>query len=257
MKKFLVAFTIIVILRIGSLIYFDTKLIEEPIVVAAVYDEGLGMLNIGYITNRLMAVDLQHFEYDGRAYYAEIFSEEGPGIRAQPYREYQYHSLYSATMLVREPGEESDLTEPGEGRVYFSDGTSQTVTFNVTPEADSEFLHMAMSSGGTEGHKGLYIAKKDFELQEVVWDGRIKDATLTLNRNPIELPISIPTSVTKGDRIEIKSTGGLARFLGDTGYLFFRGIDSRGVVIELPIIVNINEGPSNEWIEQYVEERDQ
>ena len=253
-KKLIVILTVILLLRIGSLIYFDSKLLEEPIVVAAVYDEGFGNLNIGYITNRLMPQELHYFEYAGDEYYPEgVFFSHGTS-NAHMYRNYKYQSLYSTTFNVREPQKKNQWRKPGEGRVYFTDGTSQAVTFDVNPKVDVRFLTTIMSSGGTDGHEGIYVAEKEFLLEEVDWNERIEGVSIALNRKSMELPLTTPISIAEGDRIEIRSTGGLALFLGDISYLFLRGKDSRGNAIELPIFLNMNEAPSSEWIDQRIAE---
>lgn len=259
-KKIWLILLVVVLVRLASMAYYETKLLEKPIIVASVYNEGFGVVYVGYITNRLQPVDVSHLEYEGGAYYSESPYDSGLSFgggeetRAERYQDYSYYALYTARIQMRQPGEESEWADSKDATLYFMNNDFQEIEIQTTPEPGHLFLSNPMSSSGTDGHESLHIAEEDFELQEIVWDEQLDWASVALNRKTVEIPLQSPLEIKKGDRFEVSAKGSKARFLGDWGYVYFRGADYNGKPIEIPLMININQAPSSEWIEQRVKE---
>ena len=102
MKKLFIVLAAIVVIRLGSIAYLETKQLEDPIILAQDIHVDSDMLYISYITNRLQPHEILNVIINGHHFY--------------PYQETNFNGFISSS---------NQSSEYVSGRMY----SIHTVTF--------------------------------------------------------------------------------------------------------------------------------
>jgi len=259
-KKLFVILAVVGLVRIGSVLYYETKLLDEPIIIANEVNLDMNSIHLSYITNLMQPSEFQSIEIDGMQYYPQNdffmpFSSQQP-IQTESYVNYTYYSIFSPTIWLQMDDTTNHLTTATEGTVYFKDGHTETIALKVRQRKEFTHLHQTMSSAGTEGTTGNYEVVEPFTLHEVTMvDDRADIVSFQINNEEVPLPLKLPIQLSENDTIYVATTNGVALFEGETFNIELGGIDKQGNELVIPLIKNLNDRPSAEWVDEIVKER--
>ena len=260
MKKLFVILAVVGLIRIGSVLYYETKLLDEPIIIANEVNLDMNSIHLSYITNLMQPSEFQSIEIDGMQYYPQNdffmpFNSQQP-IQTESYVNYTYYSIFSPTIWLQTDDMDNRLTTATEGTVYFKDGHTETIALNVRQRKEFTHLHQTMSSAGTEGTTGNYEVLEPFTLHGVTLvDDRADIVSFQINNEEVPLPLELPIQLSENDKIYVATTNGVAHFEGETFNIELSGIDKQGNELVIPLIKNLNDRPSAEWVDEIVKER--
>ena len=260
MKKLFVILAVVGLLRIGSVLYYETKLLDEPIIIANEVNLDMNSIHLSYITNLMQPSEFQSIEIDGMQYYPQNdffmpFDSQQP-IQIQSYVNYTYYSIFSPTIWLQMDDTTHHLTTATEGTVYFKDGHTETIALNVRQRRELTHLDQIMSSAGTDGSSGTYKVVEPFTLNSVtVPDEKVDLVSFQINYEEVPLPLELPIQLNPSDTIDVATTSGVALFEGEWSTIELSGVDKQGNELVIPLISNLNDRPSAEWVDEIVKER--
>lgn len=258
MKKLLLVTLIVGLIRLGSVVYFETKLLSAPIMLENEVNLDMNTINVSYITNKLKPMDVEWVEIDGSSYSPEIshFSmfNEHQVVQANLFAESNYYAIYSVGIPIYADHSMGGLAKAKSMRVHFNDGSSMEVELYIRQKMKISHLDQMSGSSGTEGSSRAYKVEEPFTLSSIEVDDRIKIKSFKINGQEIKLPLEQPFSFNKGEGLYIETTNGLAKFLGEVAFIDLHGVDESEAQLQLPLHFNLNGRPSKEWINQKVQE---
>ena len=260
MKKLFVILAVVGLVRIGSVLYYETKLLDEPIIIANEVNLDMNSIHLSYITNLMQPSEFQSIEIDGMHYYPQndffMFYDSQQPIQTESYANYTYYSIFSPTIWLQMDDTTNHLTTATEGTVYFKDGHKETITLNVRQRRELTQLDQIMSSGGTDGSSGRYRVVEPFTLNDVtVVEDKVELVSFQINQVEVPLPVETPIQLSPSDTIDIATTNGMARFDGEWRTIELSGLDKQGNELIIPLINSLNDRPSAEWVDEIVKER--
>ena len=71
MKKLFIILAVVGMISIGSVLYYETKLLDEPIIIANEVNLDMNTIHLSYITNIMQPSEFQSIEIDGMQYYPQ------------------------------------------------------------------------------------------------------------------------------------------------------------------------------------------
>lgn len=260
MKKLFIVLAVVGLIRIGSALYYETKLLEEPIIIAHEVNLEMNAIHLSYITNLIQPSEFQSIEIDGMHYYPQedflMFPNSQQSIQLESYANYTYYSIFSPTIWLQMDDATNHLTTATEGTVYFKDGHKETIALNVRQRKESTQLDQVMGSGGTDGSSGTYKVIDPFTLNDVtVVENKVDLVSFQINNEEVTLPLELPMQLSLGDTIDVATTNGVALFEGEWFTIELSGLDKQGDELVIPLINNLNDRPSAEWVDEIVKER--
>lgn len=257
MKKLFVILAILGLIRIGNVFYYETKLLEEPIIITNEVNLEMNTIHLSYITNLMQPSEFQSIEIDGMHYYPQddsfMFYDSQQPTQMQSYVNYTYYSIFSPTISIEM---DNGLVAATEGTVYFKDGHTETIALNVRQPTEFTHLHQTSSSAGTTGTTGNYEVLEPFTLNSVTMvDDRADIVSFQINNVEVSLPLELPIQLSQNDTIYVATTDGMALFAGEWSTIELSGIDNHNKELVIPLIHNLNSPPSAEWVDKIVKER--
>ncbi|WP_332646627.1 hypothetical protein [Lysinibacillus sp. 54212] len=260
MKKLFVILAVVGLIIIGSMLYYESKLLEEPIIIANEVDLGMNTIHISYITNGLQPHELQSVEIDGMHYYPQndfdVESDSQQSVQWASYVNYTYYSIFAPSIPIQIDDGQS-LTAATEGTVHFTDGHTEKILLNVRQPDELTQLYQTMSFGGTDGSEAHYEVVEPFTLHGLAVEGESVELTsFKINNEEVPLPIKQPIQLNIDDTIYYHSTNGIALFLGEPFTIELSGVDQMNNGIIIPLYNSLNEIPSKEWVDEKVKERE-
>ena len=260
MKKLFVILAVVGLIRVGSVLYYETKLLDEPIIIANEVNLDMNSIHLSYITNLMQPSEFQSIEIDGMQYYPQndsfMFYDSQQPIQMESYANYTYYSIFSPTIWIQMDDMDNRLTTATEGTVYFKDGPTETITLNVRQRRELTHLDQIMSSGGTDGSFGRYKVVEPFTLKSVtVPDDKVELVSFQINYEEVPLPLELPIQLNPSDTIDVATTNGVARFAWELSAIELSGVDKKGNELVIPLISSLNDLPSAEWVDEIVKER--
>ena len=269
MKKLIVSLAIVGLINIGSVLYYETKLLEKPIIIANEVNLMSDTIQLSYITNLTQPHEFQLIEIDGMQYYPQddffMFYDSQQPLQMESYANYTYYSIFSPTISLQmdDMGEIDDIDNTNnhlatatEGTVYFKDGHTETIALNVRQREEITHLSQTMSSSGTEGSSSKLEVLEPFTLNEVnMTEDRADLISFQINNEEVPLPLERPIQVKESDTIYVATTDGMAYFPGEWFTIELNGVDHQNKELVIPLINNLNEPPSAEWVDEIVKER--
>lgn len=263
MKKLLIVLALLGIFQIGSTLYYETKQLDEPIVIASVVDLNNNRIDVSYITNRLNTAEIQSIEISGVHYYPKPhemnpFNNDQKFIEA--YANYTYYSIVSPyiPLYSERLGELNYLLQSTrEATIYFNNGFTEQVTLDIQEAKEVTQLEFVSSGGGSEGSQQVVKAVEPMKLREVeLVQGNVSIAYFAVSGKELTLPLLNPVEINENDQLHLKVTDLFARFPGDDYLIHLHVTDKNGSEMVLPLTYTINGMPSEQWVEQMIEERE-
>ena len=261
MKKLFIVLAVVGLINIGSVLYYETKLLDEPIIIANEVNLGMNSIHLSYITNLMQPSEFQSIEIDGMQYYPQndffMFYDSNQPIQTESYANYTYYSIFSPTIWIQTDDDlVNRLKTVTEGTVHFKDGHTETITLNVRQRDQSTQLVQMLGSGGTDGSVRRYKVVEPFTLNSVtVVNEKVELVSFRINQVDVPLPLELPIQLKPSDAIYVATTNGMARFDGELSTIELGGIDKQGNELVIPLIKNLNDRPSMEWVDEIVKER--
>ena len=261
MKKLFIILAVVGLVRIGSVLYYETKLLDEPIIIANEVNLGMNSIHLSYITNLMQPSEFQSIEIDGMQYYPQndffMFYDSNQPIQTESYANYTYYSIFSPTIWIQTDDDRVNrLKTATEGTVYFKDGHTETITLNVRQRDESTQLVQMLGSGGTDGSVHRYKVVEPFTLNSVtVVDEKVELVSFRINQVDVPLPLELPIQLNPSDAIYVATTNGVARFDGELSTIELSGVDKQGNELVIPLIGSLYDRPSAEWVDEIVKER--
>ena len=260
MKKLFVILIIIGLIMIGSTLYYESKLLEEPIIIANEVNLDSNTIHLSYITNLISPSEFQSIEIDGMHYYPQndsfLFYDPQQPIQYNSYVNYTYYSIFSPTISLQINETNDHLANVTKGTVYFNDGHTEIINLNVRQRSEFSLLRQEWGSAGTEGSSSRYEVLEPFTLHEVTMeDDRVDLVSFKINNNDVILPLDSPIQLGEKDTISFATTNGVAYFPGEWFTIELIGLDNQNKNLVIPIIANLNDLPSAELIGEIVKER--
>lgn len=260
MKKLFVILAVVGLINIGSVLYYETKLLDEPIIIANEVNLEMNSIHLSYITNLMQPSEFQSIEIDGVQYYPQndffMFYDSQQPIQTESYANYTYYSIFSPTIWLQTDDTTNHLTTATEGTVYFKDGHTETIPLNVRQRKEWTQLDQIMSWGETDGSSARYRVVEPFTLKSVtVVDEKVDLVSFQINYEEVPLPFELPIQLSPSDTIDVATTNGVALFDGEWSTIELSGIDKQGNELVIPLIKNLNDRPSAEWVDEIVKER--
>lgn len=257
-KKLGIVLLAIVLIRLGSLVYYETKLLDEPIVVASDYNEPMGMLTVSYITNRLTPHNLAWVEIDGLAigpesYNQDIFNNPQPS-HAIKFADYTYHSIYYSQMYPGYIDEGEPIEWSEEMTVVFSNNSRQQVAIDQKVWDERNFLSSSYSSSDSHQSIRRYVVERSFELEEIQIEAGQQILELKVNTDQITLPLEKSLLLKESDRVSLTTSNRNATYVVDWMHLYFLGRDEENRSIKIHLPNEIDTPPSGNWIKKRIEE---
>lgn len=262
MKKLWIVVGAILLLRLGSLGYADAKSLEQPIIVASELNPGMQQFYVSFITNRTQPHALNFAEIGDvpLSFAADTLEQFGMNgmqqMTGQIQMETPYYVLYSATSEQLPP----ELLKEIDGEmatVYFTDGSSQTILFNIQRDLIQEAnpLDMIAGASGPDGSTDAFKALESFTIQSLKVDERVELKTFRINGQEVKVPLDDTIQVDKGDTVQIQVSDGTALFFGELATIEMEiQVSGRSSHESAYLFFNLNEVPSEKWINQKVKE---
>lgn len=263
MKKLLIVLALLGIFQIGSTLYYESKKLNEPIVIASVVDLTNARMDVSYITNRLTPAEVQIIEISGVHYYPQPY-EMNPFDTEQKFLEtfanYTYYSIVSPSIqLDSERLDELNylLQSTREATIHFNNGFTQQVTLDIHEAKEVPQLEFVSSVGNTEGSQQVMKAAEPMKLRAVEHvKGAISISYFAVKGTELTLPLQKPVEINENEELQLNVTDLFARFPGDDYLIHLHVTDKNGSEIVLPLTNTINGMPSEQWVEQKIEERE-
>lgn len=262
MKKVFILLAIVGVVRIVVLLYYDTKLLEHPIVIALDADPSSSTMHVSYITNRTQPVQIQYIEAYGMQLYPHNESFFSPFFdlesqQPQSYADYSYYSIHTASMSMNL--EEMDMNmgiDNGYAILYFDNGHRERVAVRLRDQGQQQLLEQTMSSVGTTGTEAIYYARQPITIQElhVAYD-RVKLKQVKFNNTEVSLPLEKAIKLDEGDSLYIATTDGVALYPFDFFTIELIGLDATNKPFTISVGNNLNEQPKKDWVMDVVKER--
>lgn len=257
-KKLGLIVLIIALVRIGSFVYYETKVLDEPVIIASNYDEGMGMITVSYITNRLDPHDVAWVEMGGLSFGPDSYMDmpffDSHQTSAVKFADYTYHSIYYSQMHIGYSVEDGSLEIEDEMTVHFTDSSRQQVPVEGGMWDERNFLTSSYSSSGSKQSFQTYIVERPFELEEIEIEAGQKIVEFKVNTNQIPVPLEESLLLKDGDRVSLTLLNRNATYLGDSMHLFFVGKDEENGSVKIHIQNSIDAPPSRKWIKERIEE---
>ncbi|WP_342527928.1 hypothetical protein MKY84_04070 [Chryseomicrobium sp. FSL W7-1435] len=259
MKKFWIVLVILVGLRWLSIGVYEAKAVDEPVVVASQMNMELNSVFVSYITNTLEPADVERVEIEGHNFApgnGEIFFfEEMPQVNAQLEVEYPYHAIYSATIQLPHDGYYEFIENAETLTIHFRDGSSQVFPLQVLQKLPTNDVLISQSwIGSNETQTESYRAQDDFLLTDIIPDERIEILSIHVNNKELNVPLTEPISISRGDSFVVVKSDSPALFLGEWGTVKLEIKEEFREPSELFLVSTFNSRPSEEWIQAQVQE---
>ena len=260
LKKLYVILAIVGLIMVGSTLYYESKLLEEPIIIANEVNLDSDTIHLSYITNLIRPSEFQSIEIDGMHYYPEndffLFYEPQQPTQTKSYVNYTYYSIYSPTISLQMDEKNGHLANATKGTVYFNDGHTEIIDLNVRQYTEFSPLREKWGSSGTEGSASRYEVVEPFTLLELTMeDDRVDLVRFQINNKDVPLPLNKPIQVSEKDTISFATTNGVAYYPGEWFTIELSGIDNQNKTLVIPLIANLSDLPSAEVVDEIVRER--
>ncbi|MCH7323386.1 hypothetical protein LZ480_16040 [Solibacillus sp. MA9] len=261
MKKLLVILAVVGLFQFASIVYYESKMLEKPIVIATEVNGDTNQINISFISNLMRPSELQTIEIDGMHFYPGhndwfMYNPSMQPIQDQSYAKYAYYAIFAPTIGLQTKELANQLANATEGTLYFTDGYSEKVTLTHRKTAHNDFLEFIRSSAGSNGTEARYRLRKSFTLTDVnVVGDRVELTSFQINNKEVSLPLVQPIELDRKDTIFLATTDGMSRFQMDHFTIDLVGLDEYNNEIVLTHSNSLNSLPSAEWVEEVVKER--
>lgn len=262
MKKLLIILAVVGLFQMTSIVYYESKMLKKPIIIASEVNGDLKRINISYITNSMRPSELQSLEIDGVQYYPEDYDWFGQqqfskqSIQNQSYAKYAYYTIVASVIGLKSEEVANHLANATEATVTFTDGHSEQVPLTYRKTTTYDYLEFIRGSASLDGTDARYRLSKALTLTDVrVVDDRVELTSFQVNNKEVPLPLTKPIELQRKDTIYIATTDGMARFQMDQYVIELVGLDQHHQEVVLTYNNSLISPPSAEWVEEIVKER--
>lgn len=261
MKKLLIILAVVGLFQMTSIVYYESKMLKQPIIIASEVNGDLKRINISYITNSMRPSELQSLEIDGVQYYPEDYDWFGQQLSTQPtqdqsYAKYAYYTIVAPVIGLQSEEVANHLANATEATVTFTDGHSEQVPLTYRKTTTYDYLEFIRGSASLDGTDARYRLSKALTLTDVrVVDDRVELTSFQVNNKEVPLPLTKPIELQRKDTIYIATTDGMARFQMDQYVIELVGLDQHHQEVVLTYNNSLISPPSAEWVEEIVKER--
>lgn len=262
MKKLLIILAAVGLIQLASIVYYESKMLEKPIMLVSEVDFDSQRIHLAYITNFMRPSVVQSIEIAGVHYspYDDngfMFNHSPVPVQQQSYVNYAYYAIFSPTVWLQ--GDEESykhLESAKEATVYFTDGYSEKVALTKRKPTHNDFLSFRMNSAGTNGSDVTYEVVKSFTLNSVTAvENKVDITSFKINNKEVPLPLVQPLEIKEKDIIYLATANGFGVYAEDRFIVELAGVDSSNNEISLIHRNYINNPPSEEWVKHMVKER--
>ena len=271
MKKLYFLLAGIFIIRLGSIVYFETQQLEEPIILAQDIHVHSDRLYISYITNRAQPHEISNVIINGHHFYPYQETNFSGFIsssnQSSEYVSGRMYSIHTVTFPLHSMGKDLNLSNLTTSTIQFKDGIQleENVTKDgtqleedttVSKQWDEQMiLRSNFSSNSNDGTgKVSYTTVQDVVLTNLTFE-EIEHMTLAIGGEQVDLPIKEPITIPNDTIVEVSYKTLTGFYSEDYSVIFFSFLDKHNVPIEFSELAFKNNPPTSEWIVQYVKER--
>lgn len=259
MKRLLLILAVVGIIQIASTLYYDTKMLDEPIPVAGMIDFANKTIKFSYVTNSLDPHEFQSIEFNGHHYYPEqpfsMFNAQ-PQTTLETYVKYTYYSMISLVIWLYDNEDLTPLEGVTKGTIHFKNGITTTIPLTTYEYEEIPQLQSLSSSVGTDGTSGFYKVLEPFTLKQVtVVDNRVDLLNFKINGKDVQLPLTAPLQFNTEDKLYIETTDGEAQYEMELFKLELHIMDAEQKDKILTLTQFLNTKPSEDWVNNLVKER--
>ncbi|MBD8032508.1 MULTISPECIES: hypothetical protein [Solibacillus] len=259
MKRLLLILAVVGIIQIASTLYYDTKMLDEPIPVAGMIDFANKTIKFSYVTNSLDPHEFQSIEFNGHHYYPEqpfsMFNAQ-PQTTLETYVKYTYYSMISPVIWLYDNEDLTPLEGVTKGTIHFKNGITTTIPLTTYEYEEIPQLQSLSSSVGTDGTSGFYKVLEPFTLKQVtVVDNRVDLLNFKINGKDVQLPLTAPLQFNTEDKLYIETTDGEAQYEMELFKLELHIMDAEQKDKILTLTQFLNTKPSEDWVNNLVKER--
>ena len=260
MKKLFIVLAAIVVIRLGSIAYFETKQLEEPIILAQDIHVDSDLLYISYITNHVQPHEISNVIINGHHFYPYQETNYNGFIsssnQSSVYVSGRIYSIHTVTFPLHSMEEDLNFSDLTTSTIQFNDGIQLEEKVTVSKySVEQTILTFNFSSSSNDGTgKDSYTTEQDAVLTNVTFD-ELEELTIEINREPVDLPIQAPISIPVNSLIEMNYKSQIGYYSHDRSKIVLSFLDENKVPIEIPFLEFKNNPPTSEWIDQYAKER--
>ncbi len=260
MKKLYIVLAAIVVIRLGAIAFFETQLLDEPIILAQDIDLDNDELYISYITNRAKPHEISNVIINDRHFYPYQETNFNGFIsssnQSSVYVSGRLYSIHSVTFPLQSEWNELDLSNQTTSTIHFADGIQLEEQVTVRRHwVEQTILNNYSSTSSSDGTgKSSYFTEQDVVLTNLTFE-QLEEVNLVIDRVQVDLPIKAPITIPNESKIEISYKSQIGFYPNDRSEIIFYFLDEHNVPIEIPVGGYKNNPPTSEWIHQYVKER--
>lgn len=260
MKKIWFALSVIVVIRLGTLVFLEMQLLDEPIILAQDVRLKNDALYVSYITNNAKPHEISYVEIGDTYLYptqdTDLFGINTNSSQLNEYVRGRIYSIHAVTFPLNL--EQRDIYFPNAATaiIHFTNGMKWEKPLTVSrPWVDQQILRESLlttSNNGTE--KETYTTEQDVVLTKLDFS-ELEDVTLAINHEQVELPLKSAITIPKDTLIEITFKAQIDLYPFDQYEIIFYMLDENKVPIEISMGNYKNNPPSSTWIHEFVKER--
>jgi hypothetical protein len=260
MKKLWFALLVIVVIRLGTIVFLETQLLDEPIMLAQDVSLQNDALYVSFITNNAEPHEISHVEI-GDTYLYPSHDSDRLGLVTDSSQTNEYvrgriYSVHAVTLPLNLEFREPNFPNTTTAIIHFKNGMQLEKPLKVgRPWVNHQILRESyMTTSPTETVERTYTTEQDVVLTKLDF-GELEEGTLAINNKQVSLPLKEAVAISKDSTIEITYKQQLELHPFDQYEIIFYLLDENKVPIEISEGNYKNNPPTSSWIHQFVKER--
>lgn len=266
MKKIWIALSVIVVVRLGSIIYLETQLLDEPIILAQDASLKENALYVSYITNTVEPHEISHVEIGGTYFYPiqatdpfEMVLDFDSNQLTENEFEYvrgRIYSIHAVKFPLEQENRDINFSKETSAIIHFKDGKQWEKPLKVgKPLMAYQILREERSVISNEDTViDTYVTEQDIILTKVDV-GELENVTLAINREQVEIPLKTAITIPKDTQIEISYKQQLDFYPSEQYEILLKLLDENNIPTEITVGSYKLNPPSSSWIREMVKER--
>ena len=260
MKKLWFALLVIVVIRLGTIVFLETQLLDEPIILAQDVSLRNDALYVSFITNNAEPHEISHVEIGDTYLYpnqdTDFLGFVTGSTESNEYVRGRIYSVHAVTLPLNLESRELNFPKATTAIIHFTNGMQWEEPLKVGRSwVNQEILHESFSKISNDHTvEETYITEQDVILTNLDV-GELEDVTLSINHEKVTLPLTTAITIPKDTLIELKYKTQVGLYPSDEYEIIFHLLDEKNVPIEIAIGNYKNNSPSSSWVHEMVKER--
>lgn len=262
MKKIWFALSVIVVIRLGTLVFLETQLLDEPIMLAQDVRLKNDALYVSYITNNAEPHEISYVEIGDTYLYPTqdnaLFGSDTDSSQLNEYVRGRLYSIHAVTFPLSLENRDIYFPNVTTAIIHFTNGMKWEEPVTVSSSwVDQQILRenlLTTSNNNNGTAKETYTTEQDVVLTKLDL-GELEDVTLAINHEQVEVPLKAAITIPKDSLIEITFKAQIELYPFDQYEIIFHMLDENKVPIEISMGNYKNNPPSSSWIQEFVKER--